>query len=187
MNNPAEKLNFIGDVTKPNSTWFGYPTCFSVWEPSEIADKKFQVGDSFVVTPNATFGDDNCKSAIREPALVFMAHSAPIDCKFDSDSSNLYVTFHGSWNRAPTTGFKLVVVPMGKGADGQYKPTGPLNSQKSYSDVFSNPDVTKCQGNGPSFSSGCFRPAGLGFDKGGRLYMTSDTSSNGEVWVLGKS
>jgi hypothetical protein len=50
----------------------------------------------------------------------------------------------------------------------------------------SNPNVASCAGNGPSMSSGCFRPAGLAFDSQGRMYMTSDTSSEGEIWVLGK-
>ncbi len=116
-----------------------------------------------------------------------MAHSAPIDSKFDSTFSNLYVSFHGSWNRNPTTGFKLVVVPFTKGTDGAYKPVAPSTSNTGYQDVFTNPDVTKCAGNGPSFSSGCFRPAGLLFDSAGRLYMTSDTSSQAELWVLGKA
>ncbi|ORY09459.1 hypothetical protein BCR34DRAFT_602846 [Clohesyomyces aquaticus] len=186
-NNPGEKLHYMGDVTKPNNDWYGYPTCFTVWNPPDFTDKKFAVGDWFVVSPNTTFNDDTCKQKCTAPALTFMPHSAPIDSKFDADYSNLYVTFHGSWNRSPTTGFKLVVVPFTKGSDGVYKPVAPLSSDKGYTDVFWNPDVTKCTGNGPSFSSGCFRPAGLAFDKSERLFMTSDTSSDGELWVLGKS
>lgn len=115
-----------------------------------------------------------------------MAHSAPIDSKFDAAFSNLYVSFHGSWDRSPTTGFKLVQVPFSKGTDGSYKPSAGL-SQTQYTDVMWNPDVTKCAGNGPVASSGCFRPAGLLFDSAGRLYMTSDTSSNAELWILGKA
>jgi glucose/arabinose dehydrogenase len=184
-NNPAERLHYIGDVTKPNNNWYGYPTCFSVWNPSDFTDAQFKVGDQFVITPNNTFKDADCSKS-TPPSLVFQAHSAPIDCKFDADSSNLYVSFHGSWNRSPTTGFRLVVVPFTKGADGQYKPTSPLNSQTGYTDVVANQNVANCAGNGPSASSGCFRPAGLAFDSQQRLYMTSDTTQ-GEVWVLGKS
>ncbi|KAE8442321.1 hypothetical protein EG329_003454 [Mollisiaceae sp. DMI_Dod_QoI] len=187
QNNPAEKLNYIGDVTKPNNNWYGYPTCFAVWQSSDFTDPKLQVGEHFVLSPNNTFKDDTCKTQTTTPALVFMAHSAPIDSKFDSTFSNLYVSFHGSWNRNPTTGFKLVVVPFTKGTDGAYKPVAPSTSNTGYQDVFTNPDVTRCAGNGPSFSSGCFRPAGLLFDSAGRLYMTSDTSSQAELWVLGKS
>ncbi|PMD35890.1 iron reductase domain protein [Hyaloscypha variabilis F] len=185
-NNPAEKLNYIGDVLNPKGTWFGYPTCFAVGDPSAFTDAKFAVGDQFVIAPNTTFKDATCNGVATPPALTFQAHSAPIDSKFDSTYSNLYVTFHGSWNRVPTTGFKLVVVPFTKGTDGAYRPVAPANSASGYTDVMSNPDVTKCTGDGPSFSSGCFRPAGLLFDSSDRLYMTSDVSSNAELWILGK-
>ena len=187
QNNPAEKLNYIGDVVNPKGAWFGYPTCFAVWQPSEFTDAKFAVGDQFVIAPNSTFKDASCTGLSTPPSLVFQAHSAPIDSKFDATYSNMYVSFHGSWNRVPTTGFKLVAVPFTKGSDGSYKPVAPLSSQTGYIDIMSNPDVTKCAGNGPSSSSGCFRPAGLLFDAAGRLYMTSDTSSNGELWILGKT
>ncbi|KAG9236982.1 hypothetical protein BJ875DRAFT_502985 [Amylocarpus encephaloides] len=187
QDNPAEKLNYLGDITKPNDNWYGYPTCFAVWKASDFASEGLQIGDHFVVAPNNTFKDANCKTAVVAPSLVFQAHSAPIDSKFDAGSQNLYVTFHGSWNRNPTTGFKLVVVPFKKAADGAYVPVSPLNTQNGYSDVMWNPNVAGCAGNGPVASSGCFRPAGLGFDGSGRMYMTSDTSSDGELWVLGKS
>jgi glucose/arabinose dehydrogenase len=99
----------------------------------------------------------------------------------------MYITYHGSWNRSPVTGFKLVAVSFKVGADGQYTPVDSITSTTAAKDIFYNPQVEKCQGNGPSFSSGCFRPAGLAWDAQGRLFMTSDTSSNGELWVLGKS
>ncbi|KAF2013129.1 iron reductase domain protein [Aaosphaeria arxii CBS 175.79] len=187
QNNPGEKIHYMGDVTKPNDNWYGYPTCFTVWQPSDFTDKKFNVGDWFVQAPNSTFNDDTCKEQAVAPKLTLFPHSAPIDCKFDADNTNMYISYHGSWNRNPTTGFKLVAVPFTKGADGQYNPTAPLSSTTGAVDIFWNPNVEKCQGNGPSFSSGCFRPAGLAFDKGGRLFMTSDTSTNGELWILGKS
>lgn len=45
-------------------------------------------------------------------------------------------------------------------------------------DVLSNANLDDCPEN-------CFRPVGLAWDSGGRLYMTSD--STGEVYVLMKS
>jgi glucose/arabinose dehydrogenase len=139
-----------------------------------------------VVALNSTFKDASSNGVAAAPALTFMPHSALIDCKFDATSSNLYVTFYGSWNRAPMAGFKLVVVPFTKGSDGAYAPVAPKTSQTSYTDVMWNPDVTECTGDGPSLSSGCLRPAGLLFDDSGRLYMTSDVTFNAELWILGK-
>ena len=137
--------------------------------------------------PSTSLNDDTCNAQATRPALTLFPHSAPIDVKFDADSANAYVTYHGSWNRQPTTGFKLVQIAMTTGADGQVTPVAPITSTTGAVDIFWNPDVTKCAGNGPVASSGCFRPAGLAFDTAGRLYMTSDTSSNGELWVLGKA
>ncbi|KAJ4287943.1 hypothetical protein N0V90_011958 [Kalmusia sp. IMI 367209] len=185
-NNPGEKIHYMGDVTKPNNNWYGYPTCFTVWQPSDFTDKTFKVGDWFVQTPSSSMNDDTCNQKATKPAMTLFPHSAPIDCKFNADNSKMFITFHGSWNRSPTTGFKLVAVDFKKGDDGAYVPVEPLTSNSAAKDIFSNPDVTKCAGNGPSASSGCFRPAGLAFDKSGRLYMTSDVS-NGELWVLGQT
>ncbi|KAF2187601.1 iron reductase domain protein [Zopfia rhizophila CBS 207.26] len=186
IDNPAEELHYIGDATKENTKWFGYPTCFTVWEPSVIRDATFKVGDQFLLQPNTTFKDADCAAKSVPASLGFQAHSAPIDLKFDAENKNLYITFHGSWNRQPTTGFKLINVPFTKGADGNYRPVADVSSNKGFEDIMWNPDVTGCVGNGPAMSSGCFRPAGLNFDKSGRLYMTSDTQSNAEIYVLGK-
>lgn len=76
----------------------------------------------------------------------------------------MYITYHGSWNRSPVTGFKLVAVQFKISADGNYTPVEPLTSTTAAKDIFYNPNVESCQGNGPGFSSGCFRPAGLAWD-----------------------
>lgn len=184
--NPADKLNYLGDVTKPNNKWYGYPTCFSVWQPSSFPDQKFSIGDQFVVSPNSTFNDTTCKTQSTPPVLSFQAHSAPIDGKFDSTYSNLYVSFHGSWDRDPSTGYKLSFVPFMKSSDGAHRPVaGPTNGT-GYTDIFWNADVTKCSSNSDSSAAGCFRPAGLLFDKQQRLYMSSDASAEGEIWLLSK-
>ena len=185
-NNPGEKIHFMGDVTKPNTNWYGYPSCFTVWQPSDFTDKAFKVGDWFTQSPSSSMNDTTCDKTATKPALTLFPHSAPIDCKFNADNSKMFITYHGSWNRSPTTGFKLVAVDFKKDASGNIVPVEPITSTTAAKDVFANPDVTKCAGNGPSFSSGCFRPAGLGWDKSGRLYMTSDVSQ-GELWVLGQA
>jgi hypothetical protein len=79
-----------------------------------------------------------------------------------------------------------VVIPFTKGSDGSYRPVADPSSNTGYQDIFYNANVANCVGNGPSISSGCARPCGLSWDKAGRLYMTSDLTSTGEIWVLGK-
>ncbi|KAH8650066.1 soluble quino protein glucose/sorbosone dehydrogenase [Xylariales sp. PMI_506] len=173
-NNPAEELNYIGDISNPNNNFFGYPYCFTVGDPSEITDTQFQIGQQFVLAPGGSPNDADCASASRAPSLVFQAHSAPLDAKFNPTKSIMYVTLHGSWDRQPATGYKLVVVPFGIGPDGSYVPTYGI---EGYADAFYPPDETSCS------SSSCARPVGLAWDASNRLYMTSDSS--GEVFLLG--
>ncbi|KAK1513578.1 carbohydrate-binding cytochrome b562, partial [Colletotrichum abscissum] len=180
--NPAEELNFLGDPSQPNEQWYGYPTCFTVWEPSVIKDKTFKVGQQFVVAPNSTFNDDTCTQRSVAPRLSIQAHSAPIGAVFDSAFQNLYVTLHGSWNRSPATGFKVSVVPFTQLTYGVYAPVAAPDSKTGYTDVFWSTNVGSCTG------STCFRPSGIVFDKEfSRLFVASDNTAEGELFMLVKS
>ncbi|KAF6825861.1 carbohydrate-binding cytochrome b562-like protein [Colletotrichum musicola] len=180
--NPAEELNFLGDPSRPNEDWYGYPTCFTVWEPSVITDKAFKVGQQFVVAPNSTFNDDTCTQRSVAPRLSFQAHSAPIGAIFDKDFKNLYVTLHGSWNRSPATGFKVSVVPFTKLSNGQYDPVAAADSKTGYGDIFWSTNVGSCTG------STCFRPSGIIWDRSfSRLFVASDNTQEGELFMLVKS
>ncbi|KAI0595695.1 soluble quino protein glucose/sorbosone dehydrogenase [Biscogniauxia sp. FL1348] len=176
QDNPAEELNYLGDVTSPNDKWYGYPSCFTVWHPDAILDRTFQIGDQFTPAPNDTYNDDVCARASVPPRLSLQAHSAPLGSKFDATISNLFVTFHGSWNRQPPTGYKLIAIPFTKEPDSSYAPVANASDGAGYVDIFYPPDEGACS------SSSCVRPVGLVFDAAGRLYMTSDTS--GEVFLL---
>ncbi|KAI1340206.1 hypothetical protein F5Y15DRAFT_423210 [Xylariaceae sp. FL0016] len=178
QNNPAEELNFLGDVTKPNDAWYGYPTCFTVWNGTEFTDHKFRTGEQFVQEPSPSFNDSTCQAESMPPRLSFQAHTAPLGAKFDATYSNLMVTMHGSWNRDVPTGYKLVAVPFAHLPDGSYTP-GADPTSNEYEDIFSPPDEGACS------SGTCARPVGLVFDAMGRLYMTSDAS--GEVFMFSKS
>ncbi|GJC90695.1 cellobiose dehydrogenase [Colletotrichum liriopes] len=160
--NPAEELNLLGDPSKPNEQWYGYPTCFTVWEPSVITDKSFKIGQQFVVAPTA--------------------HSAPIGAAFDRTFQNLYMTLHGSWNRSPATGFKVSVVPFTKLANGSYDPVAAADSKTGYTDIFWSTNVGSCTG------STCFRPSGISWDRSfSRLFVASDNTAEGELFMLVKS
>ncbi|KAK1976591.1 carbohydrate-binding cytochrome b562 [Colletotrichum cereale] len=179
--NPAEELNLLGDPSQPNERWYGYPTCFSVWEPSVITDKSFKVGHQFVVAPNSTFNDDTCTQRSVPPRLSFQAHSAPIGAAFDGSFQNLYVTLHGSWNRSPATGFKVSVVPFTRLANGNYDPVAAANSKTGYTDILWSTNVDTCT------SSTCFRPSGITWDRSfSRLFVASDNTAEGELFMLVK-
>jgi glucose/arabinose dehydrogenase len=99
------------------------------------------------------------------PALSMQAHSAPLDLIFypggafpASYNGDLFVTFHGSWNRSQATGYKVVHVPFGD--DGM--PSGPpallLESAGEDNDW-------------------AHRPVGLAVLPNGVLLVTSDAST----------
>jgi glucose/arabinose dehydrogenase len=179
MDNPAEELNYLGDITVPKTNnWYGYPTCFTVWDPEAITDTALSVGDQMVLAPNATFNDATCAQRSVPARLGFPAHTAPLDSKFDAAGENLYVSLHGSWNRQPPQGYKLVAVPFAKGEDGRYAPVAGRDSRAGYEDVLYPADEGSCS------ASTCVRPVGLVFDAMGRLYMTADAS--GEVFLLAR-
>ncbi|EFQ36378.1 uncharacterized protein GLRG_11523 [Colletotrichum graminicola M1.001] len=180
--NPADELNFLGNPSEPNEQWYGYPTCFTVWEPSVITDKSLAVGGQFVVAPNDTFNDDSCTQRSVAPRLSFQAHSAPIGAAFDASFQNLYVTLHGSWNRSPATGFKVSVIPFTKLSNGNYDPVAAADSKTGCIDILWSTNVDTCTG------STCFRPSGITWDRSfSRLFVASDNDAEGELFILTKS
>ncbi|CAN9265928.1 unnamed protein product [Alternaria alternata] len=177
--NPADEINYLGDPSKENTNWYGYPTCYTVFNPESITDKRFAMGDQFVLEPNATFTDDTCMTRSIPPRLALPAHSAPLDAAFDKNFTSMYITIHGSWNRSPSVGYKIIQVPFANGAHG-FGPKAALNSTRSWTDIFWNPDVDHCS------TTQCFRPVSIAQDKYGRMYVTSDSGAEGEMIVLGK-
>ncbi|KAH8203177.1 hypothetical protein TruAng_002698 [Truncatella angustata] len=168
INNPSEKLN-------------------NLWDPTAFKDNTaLKVGDHFVLSPNNTFNDATCNTQAVAPRLSFMPHSAPIWNAFDANATNMYVTFHGSWDRQPPTGFKVVQVPFTKLANGQYDPVAPATSTTGYSDVFSATTPESCTANGLT-QSNCFRLTAATWDPAGRgLFVGSDNSAEGEIYLLSK-
>ncbi|KAI1122926.1 soluble quino protein glucose dehydrogenase [Nemania abortiva] len=183
IDNPAEELNYFGDPENPRTpNWFGYPTCFTVWEPSLFKDTTaLKTGSQFVVSPNATFNDESCAGVANPPRLSFPAHIAPIGSVFDKNGTNLYITFHGSWDRQPAAGYSLAEVPFTKTDDGLYDPVSPADSKTGYKTILSATNPGSCN------SGSCWRLAGVGWDNSGeRLFVSSDNAADGEIFVLKK-
>ena len=109
------------------------------------------------------------KGKVTVPDVLMQAHSAPMQIVFyegaqfpASYKGSAFVTFHGSWDRSPRTGYKVVRLIF----DGQGKPTG------EYEDfmtgfVLSDQDVWG-------------RPFGVTVAPDGSLLVTED--GNGTLW-----
>ncbi|KAF1830675.1 cellobiose dehydrogenase-like protein [Decorospora gaudefroyi] len=180
IDNPADEVNFLGDPSKENTDWYGYPTCYTVARPDTITDKKFAVGDQFVLEPNSTFNDDTCKTRSRAARLALPAHYAPLDASFDANFTAMYITSHGSWNRSPPVGYKIIEVPFSRTEKGFGPTVSIANSLAGWTDIFWNPDVERCS------TTVCFRPVAIARDAYGRMYVTSDSGAGGEMVVLGR-
>ena len=152
-NNPAEELVQVSEGDD-----IGWPYCYY----SNDARRK-------VLAPE--YGGDGrtvgrCSTA-KAPAIAFPGHWAPMSLAFypgtqfgPAYQGGMFVSFHGSWNRAPLpqAGFRVVFVPF---ADG--KPKGSYQT------------FAVRQG-------GRFRPVGLAVGKDGALYVSADDSRT--IWRI---
>ena len=68
--------------------------------------------------------------------LSFQAHSAPLDYKFDSWFTTMYVTFHGSSDRLQSTGYKLFSVSFTKDSAGNYVPMASADRRNGYTEIW---------------------------------------------------
>lgn len=182
-NNPAEEMNYLGyangtDDPKQGSN-FGYPWCFSAWNVSELPDNsKISVGTQFAIDASPDSNNENKTDAYcaqqTQARLVFQAHMAPLDIKFNDSGKEAWITFHGSWDRTDPVGYKMSMVQFN--SDGT--PVDALTSMTAATDIFANEDNSKCPDE-------CFRPVGMAIDKQGRIYVSSDAS--GEVYLVTKT
>ncbi|KAL8709689.1 MAG: hypothetical protein Q9220_005629 [cf. Caloplaca sp. 1 TL-2023] len=179
QNNPGDELNYHGVIGKKNDLDqglnHGYPYCHAAWDVAAIPNRgDLKIGNQFLVgdtndtfTANDTINDAVCARERAAPVITLPPHNAPIDLKFSADGNEAYISFHGSWQ----VYFNLQAPP---------------SSKTAVIDIMSNVDVSKCGQIVPYvWNNDCFRPAGLAFDKAGRLYMSSDQT--GEIWAITKA
>ena len=84
----------------------GWPYCYG----DRVPDSNFA---------KESGGEDRCKNVL-EPKVQMQAHSAPLGLAFYAGTqfpaeyrNNIFVAFHGSWNRSIPTGYKVVRVKLG--------------------------------------------------------------------------
>ena len=129
----------------------GWPYCYG----DRVADSKF-------TKP----GDNRCKNVIA-PKVQIQAHSAPLGLAFYEGSefpaeyrNNIFVAFHGSWNRSVPTGYKVVRVKL----DDKGQPQG---GAEDFITGWLAPGETK-KGRWMG------RPVGIVFGSDGAMYVSDD-------------
>jgi glucose/arabinose dehydrogenase len=164
--NPGEELNLFAQPGR----FYGYPYCWTEYTlPTSVGMGRGTQWAYPSTMNDGTHSDAWCRntSDVVPPVLVMQAHSAPLDIKFYNGAAfpadmtgSAIVTFHGSWNRSPATGYKVVRIPFGQ--DGM--PSGDPSPLLEYS------------GAGDSGSGWPHRPVGIETGVDGRLFITSDES-----------
>jgi len=131
---------------------FGWPYCYG----EHIPDPNFTKA-----------GDNRCQSVIG-PKVQMQAHSAPLGLAFYQGSmfppeyrNNIFVAFHGSWNRAVPTGYKVVRVKV----DDRGQPVG---GPQDFITGFLAPGE-------PKKGRWMGRPVGIVFGGDGSMYVSDDS------------
>ncbi|CAD0094659.1 unnamed protein product [Aureobasidium mustum] len=180
--NPGEELNFLGYVNGTESAQegsnFGYPWCFSAWNPSILPDNgQIEVGTQFAIDASPDLDNQNKTDAFcanqTQSRLVFTSHMAPLDIKFNDTGRQAWITFHGSWNSPQPVGYKLSVVNFTDSGE----PVDALTSRTAAVDIFGNANNSVCPND-------CFRPVAMALDSRGRIFLSSDAT--GEIYLVTK-
>jgi glucose/arabinose dehydrogenase len=146
-NLPPEEVNDLG----PSGGNAGWPYCYGNRVPDRSQSK-----------------DYDCSKTIA-PAVEVQAHSAPLGLLFYGGEmfppeyrGNLFVTFHGSWNRSVPTGYKVVRIKF----NDKGEPQGP---PEDFISGWLRPGETK---------KGVWmgRPVGLVVGPDGAMYVTDDSA-----------
>lgn len=145
--------DLMGDDLPPD-------TVYIVREGEDYGWPRCHAGD----IPDPDFGFAGACDGVEPPVVKLQAHSAPLGLAFYTGDNfpaeyrgDLFLAFHGSWNRSRPTGYKVVRVPLGGGSS----PTGPVEDF-----------ATGWLDEGSGGVSG--RPAGLAVGSDGGLYVSDD-------------
>jgi glucose/arabinose dehydrogenase len=175
---------------------YGYPYCFT-------AQRVIAGGQ--VVLPGSqlqygTVHDDAwCATNSSPPATFIQAHSAPLDLVFFDDQprgalpdryrGGAFVALHGSWDRSPATGYKVIWIPFDASGNAPMPTSTMTDTTFPYEVVLGGGNATAAADGAWSWTSGDYsdqpRFAGVAISPvDGALYATSD--SGGLIYRVGQ-
>jgi glucose/arabinose dehydrogenase len=180
---------------------FGYPFCFT-------AQRVVNGGN--VVAPgtqleNVDFGgvhDDTwCAQNSSPPATFVQAHSAPLDIEFFETTpmgalpeqwrGGAFIAFHGSWDRSPATGYKVVWMPFDNNGGPRMPTSTTTTTTFPYETVFGGGNASGPKDGpwswslGPNMLGDSPRPVGVAISPiDGALYISSN-GGQGLIYRIG--
>jgi glucose/arabinose dehydrogenase len=153
--------DMLGDDVPPETIYdlatgggdAGWPYCYG----NRVPDSNFTKA-----------GDNRCQSVL-EPKVQMQAHSAPLGLAFYEATqfpteyqNNIFVAFHGSWNRSVPTGYKIVRVKL----DDKGQPHG--GAQDFITGWLAPGERKKGRWMG--------RPVGIAISSNGSMYLSDDAA-----------
>ena len=186
--NPGEQL-----VLLEKGKRYGYPFCTTaqrlVGDDGAVVPAGTQVEAEIFPSPH---DDAWCAANSEQPVTFFQAHSAPLDLTFFEGpdgklparwKGGAFVAFHGSWDRNPYTGYKVVWLPFD--ADGRVPmPVSTATETRFPYEVVLGGGTWKEHADGPwgwnvdEVGETTVRPVGVAVSPlDGSLYVSSDAGN----------
>jgi glucose/arabinose dehydrogenase len=175
---------------------YGYPYCFT-------AQRVIAGGQVIAPGTQLQFGtvhdDAWCAANSSPPATFIQAHSAPLDLTFFDDQprgalperfrGGAFVALHGSWDRSPATGYKVIWIPFDASGNAPMPSSSMTDTAFPYEVVLGGGNASAPVDGPWSWASGDYsdqpRFAGVAISPvDGALYATSD--SGGYIYRLGE-
>lgn len=173
---------------------FGYPFCMTsqriVSGAMLIAPGTQVVNENY---PSVGVDDAWCASNSSQPATFVQAHSAPLDISFfdvqpsgglpERWRNGAFIALHGSWDRSPATGSKVVWMPFDAAGNAPMPVSTSTTTTFPYETVLgggnaSGPTDGAWTWSSPMGGEGP-RPAGVAISPiDGALYIASDAGGN---------
>jgi glucose/arabinose dehydrogenase len=188
--NPGEQIVEIGMGKS-----YGYPYCFTA---QRIVKGGAVVPPGTQLQFGTVHDDAWCAANSLPPSTFIQAHSAPLDLTFFDDQprgalpdkyrGGAFVALHGSWDRSPATGYKVIWVPFDASGKSPMPTSTATDTTFPYEVILGGGDATGAKDGAWSWSTADYadqpRFAGVAISPvDGALYVTSD--SGGYIYRLG--
>ncbi|KAJ3186006.1 hypothetical protein HDU85_000920 [Gaertneriomyces sp. JEL0708] len=112
--NPIEPIYKLRDPQPGSTPFYGYPYCWPSHPSPPLLGKPY-AWPSFL--SDGVHTDTWCQNPtnVIPPDAGIIAHSAPMSMAFHPSTGALYISLHGSWNRASPSGYSVVKVGVTNG------------------------------------------------------------------------
>jgi len=194
--NPGEEI-----VLLEKGKSYGYPFCFAaarvvvggqVIAPGTKLHSAWASQNPLASVTESAVDDAWCKTHAAEPLTFMQAHSSPLGITFfDGPNGALparfrggaFIALHGSWDRTPSTGYKVIWVPFDANGHAPMPTSTAGSTSYPYEVVFGGGARGVAQDGSWSWSAGDLgespvRPVGVAISPiDGALYVSSDNGT----------